>query len=58
MTLTWVFVKIACIVLSIAAGLIFFNVSSPLSKSFKKQQLEESVSLIINLVSYGQEKCY
>lgn len=52
MVSAWVFAKIAYIVISIAAGLIFFYVTSPLVKSEKKQQLEESVSLLINFVLY------
>ncbi|SFE28742.1 hypothetical protein SAMN05216238_11222 [Lentibacillus persicus] len=52
MTSAWVFMKVTVIVLSIVAGLIFFYVTSPAGKALKKQQLEESISLIINFVLF------
>ncbi|TFJ91907.1 hypothetical protein [Lentibacillus salicampi] len=52
MVSAWVVTKVAYVVISIAAGLIFFYVTSPLVKSEKKQPLEESVSLLINFVLY------
>lgn len=48
----WVFEKVAYIVISIAAGLTFFYVTSPLEKSVKKQQMEENSSLIINFILF------
>lgn len=52
MTSAWVFKKIALIVLSILMGLAFYYITSPSEKTVKKQQLEESLSLIINFVLF------
>ncbi|HLS08116.1 hypothetical protein [Lentibacillus sp.] len=52
MASAWVFENIAIIVLSIMAGAVFFWISSPSAKQDKKQQLEESLSLIINFVLF------
>jgi len=52
MASAWVFEKIAIIVLSIIAGAVLFWISSPSAKHDKKQQLEESLSLIINFVLF------
>ncbi|MFD1360778.1 hypothetical protein [Lentibacillus salinarum] len=48
----WVLAKMAYNVISIVAGLTFFYVTSQSAKPVKKQQLEESISLIINFILF------
>ncbi|GAB4074448.1 hypothetical protein GCM10028778_19510 [Barrientosiimonas marina] len=49
---TWVLVQLTYMAMSIAAGLVLFYVTSQAGRSEKKQQLEESVSLIVNFILY------
>lgn len=48
----WVLTSIAIIVISVLVGLVFFYVISPLTKTVKKQQLEEITSLLVNFVLF------
>ncbi|MGP4108143.1 hypothetical protein [Virgibacillus sp. L01] len=48
----WVLTNVAIIVVSVLAGLMFFYIISPLTKTMKKQHLEEIISLLINFVIF------